>query len=386
MMSYALGKLEVAKKLTDSQVLIMREFYKEDFQTVILNKNMRQKIWQLFKENRDVQKLGLDTRCPALIEELNKSLTTGKLIQSAIFSECVYAQTLANILNLTEFSKFAEAPERVNQEALKLLNINAIYPRYIYWSPNQTRLLVQAGGPGGVDSALIDTLSRSIIRIEFKEALAKTSEADLPKYTESGLLEKTKQFIKKYPQFELMLDEQISKELNFFAVQGSNVNDFSSQSISAAVDENYAAEKFADVICVEDNQGFLSMIPANDLTRWSNISGEIRPAGRNKYAVFTPKALANFISDAGGKITEEKVMFPVSKMKTAAKRGGNGEVNRWKINSLFFIYASKAKIVGDNLEFNLRDVRQLKPTVSAHMDFQMLNVDEIAKFYESSIR
>lgn len=385
-MAFAIGKPLPPKPPTPSQSAIMREFYGRDFQTVILNKAQRNSIWKQFKGNRDVSKLALDKRCPALMQELEKSLVTGKLIQSAIFSECIYAQTLANILELSNFTVFAHNPDVIDRATLERLSKRALSPRYVYWSPSQTRILVQAGGPGGIDSALIDTESGLLITLEFKEALAKTSEADLPRYSESGFLEKTPQFIKKHPQFELMLDEQISKDLNFFSVQGSNVNDFSIESVTTAVNDNYASQKFADVVCVEDNQGFLTMIPADDLTRWSSIRGEIRPAGRNKYAVFTPKALAKFIVAAGGEIQGEKVKFPVSKMKTAAKRGGDGEINRWKINSLFFVYSEKAKLSGDDLEFLLKDVKQLKPTVSAHMDFQQLNIDEIASHYENYIK
>lgn len=385
-MAYALREPEALKPLSMSQISILTEFYSSDFQTVILDKTQRQKIWHSFKKNRNISKLHITNRCPALNAELRKYVASGKLAQSAIFSECVYAQTLANILNLTEFSDCSDGSLDLNEQVLHLLSANSLTPRYAYWSKSQDRILVQAGGPGGIDSALVDIKQNSIITIEFKEALAKTSEADLPKYTESGLLAKTEKFLKKHPQFEPMIDEQISKNLNFFEAQGSNVKDFSLENVAKAINENYMAQKFADVICVEDNQGFLAMIPAHDLTRWSTIEGEIRPAGRNKYAVFTPQALESFISAEGGKISEGQVTFPFAKMKSAAKRGGDGQINRWKINSLFFVYAKDTEIVGSNAVFSLHDVKQLKPTISAHMDFQQLNADAIFDFYKNFIK
>ena len=74
-------------------------------------------------------------------------------------------------------------------------------------------MLIQAGGCGGIDSALITVMDLNVYTIEFKEPGAKTSEPDLPKYGEDGKIVITDDFISRYPQFEAMLREQ--KDLNF---------------------------------------------------------------------------------------------------------------------------------------------------------------------------
>ena len=50
---------------------------------------------------------------PAIFAELNKSLDNKKNIQSAVFSECVYAQSLADKFNLSIFEN------HINNERIK---------------------------------------------------------------------------------------------------------------------------------------------------------------------------------------------------------------------------------------------------------------------------
>ena len=75
---------------------------------------------------------------------------------------------------------------------------------------------------------------------------------------------------------------------------GNNEHNFSKESVNIAVSNNYT-KKYADVICTEDKESFLVMLPANQVQLWANIEGEIRPAGRNHYNVWTPNALKKFL-------------------------------------------------------------------------------------------
>lgn len=63
-----------------------------------------------------------------------------------------------------------------------------------------------------------------------------------------------------------MIAEQIEKRLNFFERLGSNVHDFSDESILEAVTENYNVQKHADVICTESAAG-TAMFPAIKFVR-----------------------------------------------------------------------------------------------------------------------
>ena len=370
--------------LTKSQKEILKEFYAVVPTQVIFAKKERKKIWDDFiRDSKRIPDLDLQKRCPALLAELQKSIDNEKLIQSAVFSECVYAQTLANMLRLELFHNFSHDQSCLSDTIVRLLDSYHLKARYVYQSRDGRRVLIQAGGYGGIDSALITVHDNNVFTIEFKEPSAKTSEPDLPAYNEDGFLLVSEDFIAKNPQFELMLREQIDKGLNFWKMLGSNIHDFSVQSIQVAVSENYAAKKYADVICVEDIHGYLTMLPANQVGMWADIRGEIRPAGRNLYKVWTPKALEGFIEESEGVIVDGFVTMPVGRLTTAKARGGSDEIHRYKINSVFFVYAADVVVKHGLAHFSMSKVSQIKPTISAHMFFKNLSIAEAHKHYST---
>lgn len=368
--------------LTKSQKEIMSEFYHVQNTKVLLDKSARDAIWKEFKNSRVIPNQQLATTCPALLAELKKAISNVNLIQSAIFSECIYAQTLANMLHLDDFYIFSDSPNCLTPAIINLIASYNLIPRYVYKSRDAKRALVQAGGPGGTDGALIKVEDNNVFTIEFKEPGAKTSEPDLPAYGEDGFLISNEEYELANPQFKEMVNEQLEKKLNFWDVMGSNVNDFDPANVQIAVTKNYASKKYADVICVEDTNHYLTMIPANQAINWAETRGEIRPAGRNKYSVWTPNKLLEYIIELGGTITDKEIQIPVNLLDTAKQRGGNDDINRYKINSIFFIYAEKLTIRNGIANFHLDDVHQLKPTISAHMFFKNLDINQVRARYE----
>jgi hypothetical protein len=367
--------------LTKAQLDLLTEFYALPKRHIGLLKKDRKFISEAFKQDRlSVLENEFRSRFPAIQAEIEKSLKSGKLEQGGILTECVYAQTLANHFELDEFADYSLDPKWLTTNILELLSSYSLKPRYVYRNQNGSRLLIQAGGPAGIDSALISVIDVNVFTIEFKENLAKSSEADLPLYGEDGFLVRVPKFEKEWPHFLSMVDEQIYKKLNFFDHIGSNINDFSSESIKEAVNGNYAGKKFADVICTEDIDGFLTMIPANQADVWGKLTGEIRPSGRNHRKVWTPNRLKLDIESRGGVITGEIVRMPLSSIKAAAPRGGRG-ISRYKINSLFYVETKNFKIIEDEVEFLLKNVQHNKPTISAHMDFAGISFDEVRNYY-----
>lgn len=358
----------------------MSEFYNFAPTKVVYNKKERNALWKVLTQGQiSSSKLAqIECKCPAMYHQISRHYKSGDNIQSAVFSECVYAQTLANIFGLCVFRNCYEDSGFLSEKIRDFLESYALVPRYVYQNTEGTRMLIQAGGCGGVDSALITILDFAAYTIEFKEPGAKTSEPDLPKYDENGNLKITNQFLENYPQFGDMLNEQ--KNLNFFSVMGSNVNDFSYESINTAIVGNYAAKKFADVVCTEDVNGYLVMLPINQVHLWAEIEGEIRPAGRNPYAVWTPNALAKFLEQKGATIDNGIVRISQTELTTAKPRGGSG-VSRYKINSLFFVRAANCHPKGNDFEFCLSDVRQLNPTIAAKMFFKNLKYAEVKEHY-----
>ncbi len=332
--------------LSGQQSKIMKEFYACSKTRVLLDKCKRQDLWRMAtRRNNSLNFDELKEKCPALEHQIRRSYETGNNIQSAVFSECVYAQTFANMFALPLFVNCAENASFIPEPIIALLNSYSLVPRYVYSSANKGRMLIQAGGCNGIDSALITVLDLDIYTIEFKEPAAKTSEPDLPKYREDGNLLVTKEFLTKYPQFEEMLKEQ--QGLNFFELMGNNMHKFSAQSVHIAVANNYT-KKYADVICTEDAEGYLVMLPVNQISEWADIGGEIRPAGRNHYKVWTPKALERFLKEKNATIEHGMVTIKKKELTERKQRGGNGRVSGYKINPLFFVYIQKCSVTEES--------------------------------------
>ncbi len=369
--------------LTDLQKIVMRDFYRTPDITIIVNKVERGRIWDDFVNNRDISEIAhLENQVPALYSEMEKALNQERNIQPAVFSECAYAQGLADKFHLTVFKNYPDNFRIVvNGETDALHGLKGLAVRYSYSSQRDGKTLYQAGGAGGVDCALQTKDAIQPIMIEMKEPYARTSEPDLPKYGEDGFIVSTKSFETKYPQFSSMLEEQVEKKLNVFEKMGSNISDFTPASIEKAVTENYAGKKFAHVICTEDEYGKLVMLPSNHVSRWAELEGEIRPSGRNSYSVWTPGRLMGMLGEMGASVDGSVVRIPLSRLKTANARGGK-KVSRYKINPLFFVRESSIEIKGSDAFFTMSAVRQLNPSITAKMNFKGLNVNEVRKFYE----
>lgn len=365
--------------LTKLQKEIMSEFYSIPATKVILNKKQRNELWKkATSRDSSLDFVLLKRLCPALEHQIKKSYESGRNIQSAVFSECVYAQTFANMLSLNSFVNCLDDTDFIPDDIKALLKSYNLYPRYAYSTVDKKRMLIQAGGCNGIDSALITVLDLNIYTIEFKEPGAKTSEPDLPKYREDGKLLVTEVFKERYPQFTEMLKEQ--EGLNFFDVMGSNINNFSIESINIAVSNNYT-KKYADVICTEDINGYLVMMPVNQVSLWAEIEGEIRPAGRNHYNVWTPFALRKFLMNYNAKINENIVTVNKTLLSERRERGGNRKLSGYKITPLFFVYVEDCSVQGDNITFDINKVQQLNPTIAGKMFFTTLNYYKVKEHY-----
>lgn len=367
--------------LTKLQKEIMSEFYSIPATKVIFNKTKRNELWKKATSRDETLDFdNLKSVCPALEHQIRKSYDSGKNIQSAVFSECVYAQTFANMLNLNLFVNCLENLDFIPNDIKALLKSYNLYPRYAYSTDDKSRMLIQAGGCNGIDSALITVIDLNIYTIEFKEPGAKTSEPDLPKYKEDGNLLVTDDFKERYPQFTEMLKEQ--EGLNFFEVMGSNINNFSIESINIAVSNNYT-KKYADVICTEDINGYLVMMPVNQVSLWAEIEGEIRPAGRNHYNVWTPIALRKFLTDYNAVFNGNMVTVNKTLLNERRERGGNRKLSGYKITPLFFVYVDDCDIQNDDITFDIKKVQQLNPTIAGKMFFRTLNYQKVKEYYNT---
>lgn len=365
--------------LTKLQREIMKEFYSIRPTKVIFTKNERNDLWKKATSRERIGNFAsLEKVCPALAHQIQKSYDSGKNIQPAVFSECVYAQTIANMFNLNLFVNCFEDSRFIPLSVNNLLKSYNLYPRYIYSTPDKRRMLIQAGGCDGIDSALITVIDLVIYTIEFKEPGAKTSEPDLPKYGEDGILVVNENWLAKNGQFREMLKEQ--EGLNFFEIMGHNINDFTKESIMYAVSNNYI-NKLLNVICTEDVNGYLVMMPANQAQLWAHIEGEIRPSGRNHYNVWTPIALRRFLTKLGASFNGKQVSIPKYKLEVRKERGGDGKISGYKITPLFFVYVKDCIERNGVLTFNIDKVQQLNPTIAGKVFFKTLKHAEVKAYY-----
>lgn len=374
----------MGKKLSQAQKELMKIFYSSGKMQVVYSKDRRDGFWRQAARGPlySLPLTELEKKCPAMAHQIKKSFDArGKKtrnIQSAVFSECAYAQTLANLLGLTAFLNcLEEGTGALPWEARRLLDERGMTPRYVYASGDRATLLVQAGGNGGVDCALIRMPERKFYAIEFKEPGSKGCELDLPLYGEDGKLPHPIQG-KQYEAFQGMLREK--KELNFFLAAGKNVHGFSAESVSVVVEENYIKNKHADVICTEDKDGCLVMLPVSHISDWIDVKGEIRPAGRNPLQVWTPKALRRLLAKKGARIQDGEVTIPKDALDSRKPRGG-GSISGYKITPLFFVRLEHCKERGDQVTFPLNKVRQLKPTIAVIINFKDLKYDEVVRRY-----
>ena len=370
-------------RLTESQDKIMKLFYSLPKTKVIFTKKQRDLFWKLAIKNSIDSNLIkiLKNKVPALAHQIEKSQETNKYIQPAVFSECVYSQTLANMFQLKMFVNCFEDKKFIPEEVCNLIKKIHLNPRYVYSDFDKNKLLIQAGGCPGIDCALFNSPNSNIFTIEYKEQSAKTSEPDLPKYGEDGyIITNDEQWLNKNMQFKEMLKYQ--EGLNFFKSIGHNINDFPIETIMYAISNNYT-DKNLDVICTEDSDGFLVMLPANQVQKWAHIEGEIRPAGRNHYHVWSPNALKENLLKINALFYGKFVTVPKNNLEVRRERGSNGKISGYKINPIFFVYINDCNDnMNGTITFDISNVQQLNPTITAKVFFKSLKYNEVKKYYD----
>ena len=115
--------MNTSSVLTEIQKTLLSDFYNKPKNGVLLNKAARDKIWKDFKKNKSIEKYSdLEISMPALYLELTKACSSKKNLQSAVFSECVYTQALAEKYSLSIFRQHTTQKD-------KRITINGI-PEY----------------------------------------------------------------------------------------------------------------------------------------------------------------------------------------------------------------------------------------------------------------
>ena len=112
----------------------MQLFYAVAPTKIVILKKEYDNLWKKIKGKTTLsanEEKELNRICPAIACEIQKSTADKHLVQSAVFSECVYAQTLANIFRLPVFTDY-EKNSTIDRNVLILLKSYYLVPRYIY--------------------------------------------------------------------------------------------------------------------------------------------------------------------------------------------------------------------------------------------------------------
>jgi hypothetical protein len=365
---------------TEFVTYVLGRFYHEGLIAPDLSAGERKEIWEKSKKDKlDAFEFARKNYSAnkALVEELRKAITsktkTGKAknLQAGVITECCYALGIAKAFQLGQFSLAAATGVVLPQQLMGIVKDQGFSVRYIFHNANRSMFLLQGGGPHAVDAILFNTARGEFVTIEFKEPSAKVSEADLPKYGEDGNFRSDSGFEKKHHGYLHMLRDVVSKGLNIRNLKNHNTKpaDFQHESVTKAI---VAALGRADLVCTNDKDGFVVLVPITDLLNLVRVEGEIRSAGRNSYAVWTPKFFAEVLADESGSIVGSEVNLPVTD-KSWGKGRGTDESTRFRIGSLFWAPIAKVRIESARARIKLADVKQKRPTIAAKIFFEELD-------------
>lgn len=380
----------------DALTKFIQDVYSKPNKTILSSKEIKQ-IEKLYKENYKTvntfsEFLSLDPeigkkikRVNGVREEIKRQLKDKKQLQTGTICECVLAQTIANMYNLNCFADIFHT--YVRDLPANILNRlrgdnNKILCRYIYYNKNDlTTFLIQYGNPTRYDADLY--LDNKIVKLEFKDRVARAGERETA-YDENGKLIYDEKFATQNSEY-IPLIEKFNSETNMIDLDGNykNFDEKSKRGILKSYFDNLGFEAFVSI----DNKNQLIAITKDCVETQDGLEilslkgSEIRNSGKNPYAVFTPILLETSINKINGIMDGEDVIIPVENM---LDRKNNGKITGKKINRLFFVFLKDIKKEGENYVFKLNKVRQLKPTLSAHVRV-IITKEELSQYYIKNI-
>ncbi|MCK9329978.1 MAG: hypothetical protein M0Q94_08915 [Candidatus Cloacimonetes bacterium] len=331
---------------------------------------------------REIGKLGrILNLSKAASAEFEKQFNKRQGLQPSILNECFVIQTIADLLKLDHFIDADEKVENVPVHLLRSLikarggELESQYPRYIYHGDKQGVVLLQYGDSASIDAIFVNEGSR--IRLEIKDSKAKMGEFDLS-YGEDGKLIPSDKIIEEFPAF-LKFINKFNSETTVFDQVGRNYKfgkDIDQATAVELVDSTFKTKKI-DLYLLQ-NSSKLFTLPTEYLLDNIDISGsEIRTAGRNHFAVFTPANLLSILNSLNAQINgnQVKLLYDAAREK---KGRGMTVITRYDINSLYFLKINNVNINTGFVFFDLKDVEQKKPTISMHV-YTILNEKNLAE-------
>ncbi len=369
---------------------ILNEIYEKD-SSLILDEESIKRINSFFKKYQEEEKkfdeffskLELEfqdvTKLQSGVMEIKKQYERDMALQPGILSECNYVETLAKLFKLNRCIDLNNVTfNQVPIEAAKYLIPSAETisgGRYLYYNTKKNMFLFQYGNPETGDAVMV--ISGDKIKLEFKERVAKTGEYDITGlYGEDGKLIISDDFAKKNPEYVPFI-EQFNKETNVIDQIGHNFNSFDEKTKIESI-QKYFVKNDIDVLISSTKDNELIALTPDSITLEledgtsiiSTQNSEIRTSGRNYTSVFTPKLFNQTLQQIGATVIDDDTFIVNVNNPLIEKVTGRGlnQVTRIKFNKIFFIKVENITWKDEeNIIFKLKDVCQLKPTVSMHL-------------------
>lgn len=362
--------------LTGTQIKEIEDFYKKNYKsTDTFNEflSLNPSISRNIKKVKGVK------------AEIERQFNNKRLLQSGTLCECVLAQTIANMYNLNCFvdvfhTYIRELPANIIYRLRA--DDNKILCRYIYYNKDDLNtFLIQYGNPTKYDADLY--INNKIVKLEFKDRIARAGEKET-EYNEEGKLTYTEKFARENPDY-IPLINKFNSEKNMIDL-GQNYKIKDEETKKALLKAYFNNLGFEVLVSLDDNNQLIAItddcIELPEEKKMISLEGsEIRRAGKNAYSVFTPLLLHKSITNIGGTIADDIASIPMSKMED---RTNNEKTTGKKINHLLFVPIDKIKEKYDNYVFSISDVRQLKPTLCAHMQI-IAPRKKLIEYYEEII-
>ncbi len=367
--------------LTDNEVKQIEKFYKSNYKKA-------ETFDEFLKINPAITKK--IKKAKGVYAEIKRQFNSKSALQPGTIIECVLAQTIANMYNLSCFvDSFHSYIRELPANVLPYLRAeeNTLLCRYIYYDPNNyDNFLIQYGNPTSYDADLF--LNNHIVKLEFKDRIARAGERDIKQYDENGKLLLDNKFMKENPEY-IPLIKQFNEETDIFSryspkCSSVNYKEFDEETKKDIL-RSYFSNLGIDVLVTLDKNNELLAITIDCVDGTDNFDiistkgSEIRPAGKNPRKVFTPIFLNNSIINIGGDINN-KISVPIKNMQDRIGRGTGGVITGKKINNLLFVPIKKVNQLDDRYLFSLKDIRQLKPTIAIHVKI-IADKNELKEYY-----
>lgn len=369
--------------LTDEEIKKIEKFYKNNH-----------KVDEEYKDylSKNYEKIGCIEKIRSGNYELEKQYNRKKSLQRSILSECNYIETLARIFKLNKCIDFDRSPlNSIPLECRNFLNSGQqtySSARYLFYSTKNPEIFIfQYGNPAEGDAEII--INNNKIKLEFKKREAKAGESDLY-YDEYGKLILPVDFEEKTPELVKFV-EQFNNETNLISEIGHNYTDrFDEQELIDAalcyfsknmIDIYISATKENELIALRPD---ILNVRLNDGRRIVSTRGsEIRTTGRNPKKLVLDRLFDKIMNEFDAEyVDEDNIKVKINSKIEIRNSSGSSEPGRVKFNKFFFVKYEKAILENNYVIFNRKEVYQLNPTISVHINLEV-SKDEIISYFNN---